>query len=246
MKKYKNLIEILLVIIVIIFGIFYLSKLGENKYFKEINYEKYTNLLKEDQAFVYVGSRENKAAWNDVENFAKSNGIKFNYIYTENLTDSQVNEILGKNDTTIIYVTEDEVDKYNSEITDTNIVSYFTEKGLLARTFVKIGINDYLDLIQKENSIIVIGRTGCSYCEKFQPIINEVMEENNVVIYYFDIYSLTEEEYTLLSNSADFFGTEWGTPSTLVFNKGKVVDVQSGYSDVATFTKFLKDAGAIK
>ena len=103
-KKYCNLIITILVIIVVIVGIFFLSKLGEDKYFKEWSYENYSTSSKNNSdTFVYFGSKEDAETFEMLKQFANDNSLKFRYIYTDELTDEQKEEVLGDNDKILSY-----------------------------------------------------------------------------------------------------------------------------------------------
>ena len=94
MKKYQSLIITIFVAVLIIFGVFFLSKLGEDKYFKEVSYGDYKTSNWND-TYVYVGSKEDKDTLNYMRSIAEDNSLKFKYIYTENLTDEEKEELLG-------------------------------------------------------------------------------------------------------------------------------------------------------
>jgi predicted bacteriocin transport accessory protein len=99
-------------------------------------------------------------------------------------------------------------------------------------------------------NILVIGRSGCSYCSKYKPVINEVAKEEGLKIYYLDIIKLTEDEWNTLfeKDLADFVkeNEKWGTPSTIILEDKKVVDSFVGYTDKASTIKFYKKNGLIK
>jgi predicted bacteriocin transport accessory protein len=99
-------------------------------------------------------------------------------------------------------------------------------------------------------NILVIGRSGCSYCSKYKPVINEVAKEEGLKIYYLDIIKLTEDEWNTLfeKDLADFVkaNQNWGTPSTIILEDQKVVDSFVGYTDKAATIKFYKKNGLIK
>ena len=55
-----------------------------------------------------------------------------------------------------------------------------------------------------DNFIVVIERTGCSYCEMYLPILDDATAELSIPVYYIDTADLTEEEYTELNDSNSY------------------------------------------
>ncbi|MDD2519024.1 MAG: thioredoxin family protein [Bacilli bacterium] len=94
----------------------------------------------------------------------------------------------------------------------------------------------------EEPFVLVIGQTGCSYCTKFKPIIDQVSKDNSVTINYIDIKLLSEEEFDNLISNIDYFNTNasWGTPLTLIINKKQTVANLNGYVEASSLKDFLK------
>ena len=92
-----------------------------------------------------------------------------------------------------------------------------------------------------ENFIVVIERTGCSYCEMYAPIVKEVADEYAIPVYDIDIANLTEEEYTLLNDSNSYLKrNNWGTPTTLLMSGKNVAASLGGYVEKDEFVSFIK------
>lgn len=104
-----------------------------------------------------------------------------------------------------------------------------------------IAYDDYKTMLDEEKTfIIVIEREGCSHCERFNPVIEEVATEKATPIYRVDISTFTDEEMTKFSESNRFLkSTEWGTPTTLVLKGKTVVDSLPGYREKEEFISFL-------
>jgi predicted bacteriocin transport accessory protein len=113
-----------------------------------------------------------------------------------------------------------------------------------------VDFNKYKEIYESGNeSVLVLGQTGCSYCNKYKPVINEIAKEKNITINYLDVRNINQEEWnTLISNLNDYFKDheQWGTPLTLIIKDKKVIDYQEGYNEKSTALKFLKDNGLIK
>ena len=247
MKKYQSLIITIFVAVLIIFGVFFLSKLGEDKYFKEASYGDYKTSNWND-TYVYIGSKEDKDTLNYMRSIAEDNSLKFKYIYTENLTDEEKEEVLGDKENVLITVDGKEKDIYDGDFSKANITSYLMEKDLLPKQIVRIDMNDYKTLLESNVFVVSIFRTGCGYCEKFKPVLNSVMQKYNIVFYYVDIAEFSNNDYNTLFDSAAYFKENednWGTPTTIVFKDGEQVSVQGGYTDEETFVNFLKEADVL-
>lgn len=246
MKKYKDLIIVVVVLVAVIGGTYLLSKSAENKNFKEISYEEYQNLSNKDEnVLVYVTSKANESALSTVKEYAKSNNLTFKYIYVDDLTDEQ-KEALNYSNDMIIYNSKDDDKIYDGEITSTNLTNFLVEVGVLPKTYITITIDEYLELIKQENVVVFIAREGCGYCDKFKPIVNQVMVDNKITIYQLDVTNFTEADYESLYTTASYFTEEqWGTPTTLIFNKGQVVNVLGGYVEQDALESFLKTNGVL-
>ncbi len=246
MKKYRDLLIVLGVLLVVIGGTYFLSKLAENKDFKEITFEKYEELVKKkDELFVYIGSSKDEESLETVRSFAKENNLSFKYILDKDLTDKQ-KEKLGYESNTIIYSIDGISESYTGEIDSTNIRKFFVNLEVLPKTYVTIGIEEYLKMVNTENFIVFVAREGCGYCDQYKPIVNEVMAENDVMIYQLDITNFAQEDYEKMYTTASYFTDEkWGTPTTLIFSNGTVKDVLGGYVDATGLVDFLKTNGVM-
>ena len=97
--------------------------------------------------------------------------------------------------------------------------------------FHKIEALEYQDMIdKKETFFILIGYPGCSWCHKGMPVVNQMLLDNNLDIFYMDIAAQDEAGFNamfdliqphLLEKYEDdgFF-----TPMALAVKSGKIVD----------------------
>lgn len=107
---------------------------------------------------------------------------------------------------------------------------------------IKIDYLAYASKIENaENFIVIIERTGCSYCEMYMPIVEAAANELSIPVYYIDTADLSSDEYTELGNSNNYLKREkWGTPTTLLLSGNIVVDSIGGYVEQDEFTSFIK------
>ncbi len=111
----------------------------------------------------------------------------------------------------------------------------------------EISFKQYQYLTSTEDKdIIFIGATGCGWCEKYRPVLEEVASENNLTVYYLDIANLNNTSYNDLVNSNDWLkSNQWGTPTTLILTSNKTVDVLEGYAEKDKVVEFFKNNGYI-
>lgn len=86
--------------------------------------------------------------------------------------------------------------KENINISNSNVV--------LERTsgYIEITYDEYED--NNEHFIVVISREGCTYCDMYKPVVEEVTDEYDIPIYYLDLYHMTSNEQIRLSTSNDY------------------------------------------
>ena len=105
----------------------------------------------------------------------------------------------------------------------------------------QITYDEYAKFVDNGDAfIVIIERTGCSYCEMYMPIISDVAKEKNIPIYYIDTAALTEDEFNLLNSTNSYLKkTKWGTPTTLFMLGDRVLDSISGYVEKDSVLAFL-------
>lgn len=136
------------------------------------------------------------------------------------------------------------------------VVAIFSSKGTVAEEEIKfplelageVGLNqitydEYKKMVDDGDAfIVIIEREGCTYCQQYMPIVEEVVKENKVAINYIDTDTLTEEEFNELSTTNKYLKkNNWGTPTTLFMLGDRIVDSIGGYVDKDSVLEFLKD-----
>lgn len=108
----------------------------------------------------------------------------------------------------------------------------------------KISYSEYEDLVKtNEPFIIIIERTGCGYCQMYMPIVEEVVNEKHISIYYIDTDDLSSEEMQKLESENKYFkkNPKWGTPTTLFMQGDYIIDSIGGYVEKDSFLSFIED-----
>ncbi|HOO67821.1 MAG TPA: thioredoxin family protein [Bacilli bacterium] len=110
---------------------------------------------------------------------------------------------------------------------------------------------DYEELqeaIESEDyTVVYVGRSSCSYCLKFLPIMKEAQENYGFITAYVDLTEVTDEEYYYLLDFDEFFETYFGsTPMVVIFKDGEYINGTVGYTDYDTYAAFLETSGIIE
>ena len=105
----------------------------------------------------------------------------------------------------------------------------------------EIKTKNEFDKIKKSNnySIVVVISNVCPYSEIFKPILEDVIQEYNVNIYYLNIDSN-------FYNSVDLDTSVYATPTTVIYKNGKVINNIMGYKEKNDLINILKKNGVIK
>ena len=145
--------------------------------------------------------------------------ITFNYTYE------------GKTRTKTAYFEDDKM-CLNSNCTDYLVKDSYNNTIVIQSTKSEI---EYINYTQYENlqkdyedAIVVVVREGCSWCEKYESVVEEIMEEYTTPVYYY-------ENDGKISIS--------GTPTTIIIKNGYVVGSIEGYKDFSTVSSKLDDLG---
>lgn len=105
----------------------------------------------------------------------------------------------------------------------------------------EITYTQYEDMVNNgEAFIVVIERTGCGYCQKYMPLVEEVANEKKIAINYINTDNLSEEEFNKLSTTNKYLKrNEWGTPTTLFMLGDRVIDSIGGYVEKDSIESFI-------
>lgn len=106
-----------------------------------------------------------------------------------------------------------------------------------------IDLDEYKTLLaEDELNVIVVGQSTCSYCIQAKLILNQIVEEKNIDINYFNVsYLESEEEVAEFEETLEYLQSSWGTPVTLITKNGELVDVMEGLSTKNGYIEFLEE-----
>ena len=104
--------------------------------------------------------------------------------------------------------------------------------------------NEFIDKFKSgEAAFVLFARGSCGYCQQFRPIAAQSIEKYNYKLYYLDTTQLKDENIEAISKLDSKLDSITSTPSVYYIKGKKVVDIQSGYTDLETYGSFLKKNG---
>lgn len=99
---------------------------------------------------------------------------------------------------------------------------------------------------------LVIGKSGCEYCEKYSTVLDETIKNYEVEILYVDITKLSKDDYDRLRHSditipasCNEYGIDvtlnkkFGTPMSLFINNNQTIDCIRGYNSYGLVSSVL-------
>jgi len=109
--------------------------------------------------------------------------------------------------------------------------------------FTEITYEEYEEKLNTEAPfVVVIKRDGCKYCEMYDPVVTDVVNEYGLPFYYINLTNLTYEEQQALSMSNSYLKkSQWGTPTTLFMYGNTVVDTIEQYVNKEKLVEFVKE-----
>ena len=105
----------------------------------------------------------------------------------------------------------------------------------------EITYDEYEKMVNNGDAfIVIIERTGCGYCQKYMPLVEEVANEKKIALNYINTDNLSEEEFNKLSTTNKYLKrNEWGTPTTLFMLGDRIVDSIGGYVEKDSIEAFI-------
>lgn len=93
---------------------------------------------------------------------------------------------------------------------------------------------------EKEDMWVYIGRPTCEECDRFSPVLEEVLKENDKSIYYYNTDDAVKEGEQEMIDMLDKLEVNL-VPTLIYLKEGKVVKSAVGYQDKASLEKLLKN-----
>lgn len=115
------------------------------------------------------------------------------------------------------------------------------EKGL-----TEISASEYKELLNGEEvSLVYIAMPTCGYCAQQEPIMKQLVNEYGITVNYLNISAVTDKESDEVYNSYKALQMKnynldgVRTPTILLVQKGKVIDMNLGGMELTNLVKLL-------
>jgi len=205
-----------------------------------------------------------------LEKIAETYDMSYLHIDATKLTAEQRVEISKKLDiegatpSTVVVKAGKVVAKQEGYLDGNDYVEFFKSAGVLGEDAVYedeqyltfINYKKYGELISSSSTtVVVLGQTGCGYCTSTKPVLNKIAGKYNITINYLNLSYMTESEYKELLTKLGEYGYDdpdyiskgsIGTPLTLIFKDGKIIDYLAGSTTNSKFVKLFTKNGVIK
>lgn len=97
---------------------------------------------------------------------------------------------------------------------------------------------------KKENTLVYLGREGCSYCKLLEPVLKDFSDTYKFSYTYIDTDKAKSKLSTILKKF-NLVEDEFGTPYLAVVKDGKIIKEQKGYAEENEIFTFLKNTDFI-
>ena len=261
-KNLKKYIIITLIIIIFFCGTLFMCKKLRNKNLKVEKFEKIT--LKEyldlyntkgDLEFIYLFDEKCTNCEKYESNILKLKnefGIIVKKLETSKLNIDDIKKIENSNELfkdglilpTIVSIKDGKAISEISGTKEYSALKKFLEytKKPTNNSFNLITVDKFIDLLNsKEKTIIYIGTSNDTNCEKFTKLLDSVSSKLNIKINYLNTVEITtEDNWEKLNNSNKIFKNNWFVPVIVIVKNGKIVNYKMEVMDEESLYKFLK------
>lgn len=108
-------------------------------------------------------------------------------------------------------------------------------------TYVAVTNDEFETMINEgETFFVYVGRDTCPYCAKFAPLLREVIQENNRLVYYYDTTAARSASRVKYDALWDRLGID-GVPGLLKFENGVRTVELNDRSSTAAILEFLNN-----
>ena len=91
-----------------------------------------------------------------------------------------------------------------------------------------------------DTKIIFVGSLTCPHCTAIKPVINSVVKDLNVTVYYLELSTMTDEENKEHYSINEFLKNNNSIPLVMAVKNNEVIDSFVGEKDSKDVEKFLK------
>ena len=91
-----------------------------------------------------------------------------------------------------------------------------------------------------DTKIIFVGSLTCPHCTAIKPVINSVVKDLNVTVYYLELSTMTDEENNEYYSINEFLKNNNSIPLVIAVKNNEVIDSFVGEKDSKDVEEFLK------
>lgn len=91
-----------------------------------------------------------------------------------------------------------------------------------------------------DTKIIFVGSLTCPHCTAIKPVINSVVKDLNVTVYYLELSTMTDEENKEYYSINEFLKNNNSIPLVMAVKNNEVIDSFVGEKDSKDVEEFLK------
>lgn len=91
-----------------------------------------------------------------------------------------------------------------------------------------------------DTKIIFVGSLTCPHCTAIKPVINSVVKNLNVTVYYLELSTMTDEENNEYYSINEFLKNNNSIPLVMAVKNNEVIDSFVGEKDSKDVEEFLK------
>lgn len=91
-----------------------------------------------------------------------------------------------------------------------------------------------------DTKIIFVGSLTCPHCTAIKPVINSVVKDLNVTVYYLELSTMTDEENNEYYSVNEFLKNNNSIPLVMAVKNNEVIDSFVGEKDSKDVEEFLK------
>ena len=109
---------------------------------------------------------------------------------------------------------------------------------------IKNNVNEWLSETSENKTIVtVLGKSTCEHCMAYKPVIDKIAKKEKFTLYFFELDSLSDNEYDSIMNSKFLDTYEGYVPYTIIISNGEKVKDLTGYSTEEQIRSFLSENG---
>ena len=137
---------------------------------------------------------------------------------------------------TSIFVMKKAYDESQKEIEEENKKA---EESISNLTVINVSKMKEL-FSSNDTKIIFVGSLTCPHCTAIKPVINSVVKDLNVTVYYLELSTMTDEENKEYYSINEFLKNNNSIPLVMAVKNNEVIDSFVGEKDSKDVEEFLK------